>query len=341
MANEVYHYFNAQAYALSAQLQTPFEAQIPPQAYAKLEGDSRKILPEGEETKKPREKKPPENYFSEHYENYRHETIFSFSAAHTQVSGHKSRKHKEAFVTLATSEVQNLNVLNVITADRVVAQISTTHFPYQYSPHVTFLGTQFENLRIAGHKVEPALNLDFVGTRPEGKDAIYPAKGTGLMASVKSQYQRLEKKLGAFKSQLEQEHMARLNPEDSWLSKQYHYLLDFKDNELPEIPKEAAQKDAKPANANGGRRDSVTCSLVERMKVENVETQGEDPIVIFPPARSLGHVIHVKDFGTIFLAELTVKHNVFHLTMIRVELGCALDGDGSMASCTVNGRGHP
>jgi len=77
------------------------------------------------------------------------------------------------------------------------------------------------------------------------------------------------------------------------------------------------------------------------VEIEDIEIQRRDqrPIVIPPPARSFGHVIHIPDFGTIFLAELTVNHNSFDLTMIRLELGCIADGTASIVTCNVNGRG--
>jgi hypothetical protein len=50
-------------------------------------------------------------------------------------------------------------------------------------------------------------------------------------------------------------------------------------------------------------------------------------------------VIHIPDFGTIFLAELTVNHNSFNLTMIRLELGCLADGKVFISTCNVNGKG--
>jgi hypothetical protein len=271
------------------------------------------------------------------------ENIISYTAAHTQVSGHRSKKNPKAFVTLATSSVENLNVLNVVTADRVVGQISTTHYPDEYSPKVTFLGTHFENLRIARHKTEPILNLALAGDRPTGTEGYYPTKGTSLMASVEKQYQRLRDAFGKLKSQLEPEHVERLNAEDSWLSKQYHGFSDFNYQQLQTDARAAAQKDkeSKAPVGNGGKWDGVTCSLVEHVEIEDItiEKKEGDPIVIPPPARSFGHVIHVPDFGTIFLAELKVNHNSFHLTMIRLELGCIADGSARIVTCNVNGKG--
>ena len=337
------HYFHAEADALTGKLNLPFEEQIKKQAYVKLEGDSQKLLLEGDELKAVKEKKPQDNYLSQHAKNYRLEGIISYTAAHTQVSGHRSKKNPDAFVTLATSSVENLNVLNVVTADKVVAQISTTHFPDDYSPQVTFLGTHFENLRIARHQTEPILNLGFAGDRPKGKDAYYPTRGTPLMASVEKQYQRLRDSFGRIKPQLDPEYLRRLEDKESWLSKQYHGFSDFNYKDLQNSARDAADRSAKAANGNGGKWDGVTCSLVEHVEIEDIEIERKagNPIVIPPPARCIGHVIHVPDFGTIFLAELKVNHNSFHLTMIRLELGCIADGSTSLVTCSVNGGHKP
>ena len=331
-----FQYFHAEGTALTGRLTKPFEAQIKKQAFVKLEGDSRLLLLEGDDddTSKLRERKAPENYLSQHSKNYRLESVFSYSAAHTQVSGHRSKKHPDRFVTLATSTVENLNVLNVVTADRVVAQISTTHRPGQYSPDVTFLGTHFENLRIARHKTEPFVNLDFAGKAPNGQHDFYPTEATkknGLMASVERQFQKLRDGFAKIKAELEPEYFQRLEKE-SWDTKQYHKFSDFDYQDLQKCAAGAAA-------SNGPKWDGVTCSLVEHVNIENIEIPVKDakPIEIPPPARCFGHVIHVPEFGTIFLAELKVNHNSFHLTMIRLELGCIADGSASVATCSVNG----
>lgn len=356
------HYFHAEAYALTAKLTAPFEAGLRKQAYVKLEGDSEKLLLEGEEQKRLKDKKTPDNYFSEHPKPYRFEGLFSYSAAHTQVSGHRSIKILGAFVTLATSVVENLNILNVVTADKVVAQISTTHLPKQYSPEVTFLGTHFENLRIAQHHVDPVLNLGFAGMPPIGKDVYYPTKDTDFMISVKKQRRNLRDAFEKVKKQPPPKYLSKYisrledEKEDSWYSNQYHKFAAFSDSEYGEFQKRAAVgakkfsdwidgKAPKPPNGTGDKWEGVTCSLVERVTIHGLddikipEKGDDDPIVIRSETRHFGHVIHVRDFGTIFLAELTVRHNSFHLTMIRTELGCIADGTGSMVACSVNGGG--
>src|SRR5439155_10804820 len=54
-------------------------------------------------------------------------------------------------------------------ADRVVGQISTEQPLEGDVPIVTFLGTRFENLKIGGHKIDPQLNLNLCGPKPEAE----------------------------------------------------------------------------------------------------------------------------------------------------------------------------
>ena len=109
------HYFHAEAHALVGKLKLPFEEQIKKQAFVKLEGHLADLTDD---------ERAQRNYISQHAKDFRLEGIISYAAAHTQVSGHRSDKNDGASVTLATSVVENLNILNVVTADRVVAQTS-------------------------------------------------------------------------------------------------------------------------------------------------------------------------------------------------------------------------
>lgn len=145
------HKYHAEASALEGHLRLPIRQPIEPQAYAKV--------PEAG------------GYLSQHAESYRAEGIVSYGAAHTQVSGHlENEKPGGGFKSLATSVVEDLNVLNVVTADRMVAQVSTEHPLEGYVPTVTFLGTQFYNLRIAGFDVAVELDLDLLD-EPTGEQA--------------------------------------------------------------------------------------------------------------------------------------------------------------------------
>lgn len=330
MANNNSHYFHAEAHALTGMLSLPFKEEIKKQAFVKLEGKAEEVLEEQKE----------KHYFSQHAKNFRLEGLISYAAAHTQVSGHASKKHDGAFVTLATSAVEGLNVLNVVTADRVVAQISTTHFPDENSPKVTFLGTHFEGLRIFRHRVFPKLNLN-LGSGPVRPLERFVQRGE-FLRTVGDQYTVLSGSVKELKKNLAED------------EKRERKLWDRKFDGLRDLPGlieedynaallqpetikgrvEAALKN--PGEA--GYRDwaGIKCSLVDQIEIEKAsKEQISESITPF------GHMLHVPDFGKIFLADLTVNHNSFNLIMIRLELGCLADGSVSVVACNVNGGGHP
>lgn len=168
---EPVHEYNAEADLLSADLIQPLKETIRPRARVKL-------LKGG-------------HYRFKKADPFRFEGIISYESGYTQVAGHPSSK-SDGFATLVTSVVEGLNVLDVVTADRVVAQISTVH-PYfpkgGQVPSVTFLGTRFENLRIGGHKVEVHRHLDILGPKPSESDSYF--KDAGVQKRIAEQYNRI------------------------------------------------------------------------------------------------------------------------------------------------------
>jgi hypothetical protein len=333
MANNEYsHYFHAEAHALSGNLILPFRQEIKKQAYVKLEGELEKLHDS---------ERALRNYFSEQAQSYRLEGIISYSSAHTQVSGHRSDKHEAAWVTLATSVVEDLNILNVVTVDRVVAQIVATYFKDCYAPEVTFVGTQFDNLKIAGHRVEPFLNVNLMSGAPGDRNAMHVDQGTSLMAAIEKQYSRLKAKLEDV-ADAELKKM-RLQHPGGTLGK-YDGFADLNYGNIKAGARAAQQADLEARRAGkkpAGEWDGVTCSLVEDVELESISGTDAERAAheINPPARPFGHVIHVPHFGNVFLAELTVKHNSYNLTMIRTEMGCATSGSTSGGGVEVNGGG--
>jgi hypothetical protein len=156
------HRYHAEAQALEGRIDLPFSSPIEPQAHAKIPDTG--------------------GYFSQRTDSFRVEGIVSYNAAHTQVSGHQEHKHGNPFITLSTSAIEDLNILNVITADRVVAQVATEHPVEGYVPKVTFLGTTFHNLRIGGFAVEVELDLDMPTDHPRG---VAYTRHDGFMARVR------------------------------------------------------------------------------------------------------------------------------------------------------------
>jgi hypothetical protein len=163
------HTFHAEAKALHGEITSPIHQVIHPQATASL-------LHTG-------------GYQSQSAHAFSVEKVLSYASAHTQVGGNLEEKPGHGWSTIATAVVENLNIMEVVTADRVVAQVSTEHPLKGHIPSITFLGTRFENLRIAGHPVKLDLDLNIVGRPPEG-DLPYTSD-RAFLTRVENQYKRL------------------------------------------------------------------------------------------------------------------------------------------------------
>jgi hypothetical protein len=278
------HIYYAEANVLSADLKLPLKEKIPPRVQVKLP--------------------PSGRYQFKKANSFRFEGIISYRSAYSQVAGHPSSK-SDGFATLATAVVEGLNVLDVVTADRVVAQISTVHpvFGNGQVPSVTFLGTRFENLRIGGHKIEVKRNLDILGAKPAGDKSYF--EDPGVQSRVSLQYDKVATAEGH-----------------------------------PELAAAAYPKGRAGVVGSG----ELQCSLVDSVAAEPGVSYG---------GTSFGHVIDVPHFGKIFLAELRVERKPgdpgkrvydtyeFHLTMIRLEMGCIAQGSAAVAALDTNGGGQP
>jgi hypothetical protein len=118
--------------------------------------------------------------------------IIKFDTAYTLVSGSLSPKPDHGWTTVVTAVVEGLNVLNVVTADRVVAQISTEHPLEGYDPTVTFLGTEIDGLKIGGCAVGVDLDLSICD---QGNPGSYPSgpcvSDKAFLAKAEGQYRRM------------------------------------------------------------------------------------------------------------------------------------------------------
>jgi len=214
--------------------------------------------------------------------------IATGQSAYSEIFG-SVNKTNGAWTTLVTSVVEGLNVMEVVTADRVVSRLSVEHPLVGDNPRVSFMGSQFENLRIAGAPVEPVMNLGLLAT-PTGQFPDTPfTEDRNFIGRALEQNKKMLGVEGA--------------PE--WLAARYGWI-----------------------NSEEARRKKgyVLCSLVEQ--VEGVKH-----------ASGYGHIVTVPGFGNVFLGELSVSQGVFRLTMIRMEMGCA--GDGNLSVGTSNSNGYP
>ncbi|MGD0939234.1 MAG: hypothetical protein ABR905_05930 [Terracidiphilus sp.] len=167
--SERVHKYNAEATALKGHLKLPVAQEIEPQAHTKL--------PEAG------------GYLTQRTELFRMESVISFRSAYTHVAGNLSDKPGGGHTTLTTTVVEGLNVLEVVTADRIVGQMITEHPLEGFIPSISFLGTRFENLRIAGHPVELEFDQDIFGPNPV--DDVPYTQEPGFVSRVSRQYEHI------------------------------------------------------------------------------------------------------------------------------------------------------
>jgi hypothetical protein len=82
-------------------------------------------------------------------DNFRFREFISFKAGYTHVSG--SPDKDESNNTLVTATLEGLNMMDVLTADRVVSRLFSKHPKGVAEGRITMHGSKFENLRICGH----------------------------------------------------------------------------------------------------------------------------------------------------------------------------------------------
>lgn len=131
-----FHSFQADANALGGFLEEPFEKAIPTLAPVSLPAAG--------------------GFATARSGAFNLDEVVSCSSAYTLVTGRQSR-NDDSISTLATAVVEDLNILEVVTAKRIVAQISVT-IPNQGERRISLAGSRFEGLRLAGRDSVPTLN---------------------------------------------------------------------------------------------------------------------------------------------------------------------------------------
>jgi hypothetical protein len=148
----VFHY-HADANALGGVLQRPYQQVI-------ASPTSISLAPSG-------------GHASSRAESFRMNHVLSVSAAHTHVAGAEDEGPDGPWTSLVTAVVEDINILEVVTADRIVAQLSVKHPKVGHVPTVSLAGSSFVNLRVNGQPIEPQMNLSVLNVKqPEGQASV-------------------------------------------------------------------------------------------------------------------------------------------------------------------------
>jgi hypothetical protein len=308
------HVYHAEAYVLGGHLEHPIKQPIEEYGRVVLENSRRESL------------------FTQSVGETNIEGLISFKSGHTRVIGVQVKHKTDIFgndhagwVTLSTAAIDGYNVVDTITADRVVAQVSTEHPVTDGDvPTVSFVGTRFENLRIGGFPVEVELDLTICGDKPED-DRPY-LEDSGFLDRVQDQLESIKKDKGELPEGLEKKYRAEIA-----------YINELK----------------KHANGGGGKVAKGDRNGYAKLQCSLIKTIGPIPI---PGVKTFGNVIFIPNFGTVALAEVEVGvapghggfsgtepsgSNYFKLNMLKMQLGCPTVGPVNGPVVYANGHGSP
>lgn len=311
-----YHIYHAEAELLSGKIEQPIKQPIKPIGQVVLQNTRSQSL---------RTQSVGETNI---------EGLISFKSGHTRVIGTQLDYKKDIFgtdhsgwATQATAVLEGYSVLDLVTVDRVVAQVTTDHAPrngnesapYPDVPSVSFLGSTFGNLRIGGFPVEVELDLNFCPPKPaSGKPHLLDES---FGNSIQQRLDDFRKEIGD-------------------------------DRETSGALEEGYQTFLSKEDAEGGRKGypKRRCSLVKKIKL---------PIPI-PGVKVFGNLIFIPGFGVVSLAEVEIGQeeptfdtlhrgsdkpkepapgNYFKLHMFRMNLGCGTTSSSSGPTVTTNGHG--
>ncbi len=241
--------------------------------------------------------------------------------AFTEVSGGLDPEDN-SFHTVVKAEIEGLNLLNILYAEKISLRIDTYHPPVletsggdtrgdssyaAYYPTVSLSNLKYEGLSAHGARLIPEVDaLEFFKNK---RKPNYPDKpwfqDEGLQKFALEQSRALADGVKA-------------------------------DDALRDIPvfqrllaRHEAQRGPNSKNAID-QRGNLVISIVNGVKIEGVH--GDD-------VKSAGNVLYIRDLGRVFLGELIVDGNVFNLSMLRADMGSAAAGSASGPGGTANGSG--
>ncbi|QNI32954.1 hypothetical protein H7849_02910 [Alloacidobacterium dinghuense] len=233
--------------------------------------------------------------------------IVSYISESTHVSGAKKDGDEGPFTTQVTATIEGLNILEVITADKVVGQLSVAHPVDGGEPTISVIGSQFDNLRISGTKITPVIRYDLFADHDSSGESDpkkqYPKK-------TWPRQEKFLEKVTAQKKQAKDKYSEKYEGASlpGWIRHHFHWI----DSEQ---------------GLNG--RDYIQCSLIDQLP----EMPEGFPGVI------CGNAIYIPGFGKVFFGEVIVHQKTFTVSMVRAQLGSPVGGAISAATVRSNGSG--
>ncbi|MBV9067338.1 MAG: hypothetical protein JO093_24235 [Acidobacteria bacterium] len=253
---------------------------------------------------------------SETIRNYNYKGIITFDEASVYVAGSQRGRYRN---TIATVSIRNLNVLNMVKVELLIARVTSEHLATDTGrqssceePQFTFEGSLLENVRIGGRSV-----------------------GVKLDHSLFSRYATHSALVKAFADKASADDQALgISPR----------AADGDDNLATRYGKRFCWPRESTGNGAPSRNDVIRCSLVDSSDIpeadpdedlNNEETRRVADRI--KPVRRNGYIIRIADFGTIAVGEVVLKPHQRTVNMLRFNLGSPHEGEMTFGSPTTNG----
>lgn len=283
------YFHHSSAYGLAGEIERPTRHSIPTQAATVLAASGGRGY--------------------QRVENFQFDGMVSFKAAFAEVGGSFDECHNR-HTSYACAVVEGLNILDVVTADRVVSRMAV------YSPEEgdkeggehTFdiTGSHFDNLKIAGHKIDVKL-----ATHVFHQHDTY-SKIAKAHQGRKTDEWLVGSKLGKLKDRELEE-----------LENTYHSL-----GGMSEIVREWKRTGDRPHD-----QGSYWFSPANHLKLE-------DHVGASSELMGFGSIICVPKFGVVRLAEMVVHKNCRSLVLLRVQMCSTGTGGTDVSGSTGSGGSH-
>jgi hypothetical protein len=146
-------YFHADASSLGGFIEKPFQKHLPPQASASLPSVG--------------------GHISTRTEAFDLDGVISCRSAYTRVSGRHIEEDGSASI-LVTAVLEGLNILEIVKAERIVAQVTAEYPSAGGFPRISFAGSHFDRFVIGHSDASIALNSSLLGFATGGKASRVP-----------------------------------------------------------------------------------------------------------------------------------------------------------------------
>jgi hypothetical protein len=253
--------------------------------------------------------------------NFDYKGIISFDEAKSYVTGSFEPADDDgpgAYNTLATTTLRNLNIANMLHVEWLVARVTSKHVVGKdgvaaEEGEITFEGSQFEGLKLGGLKGDVALDTRLFADYP-----TFDSFTTDLPRDA-----RFAQKSQLFWSDpISAGAALRTSP-----APPAGTATDRGKRPVPPPPEPVV-----PQVYRGIVNGSLFESLTHRIEPKDPKSRKQNIYLD-------GYGVVIREFGTIYLAEVLMKRGQRRLSMLRVKMGCPLCGDAGGG--VIEGNGSP